>query len=107
MAHRYLSGSCFGSLGHLGFCHKILRSQVNFHIFPTNLGVNPSFKEPWHRGSAYWEAVPFLSSETDQLEDWRLELQKQRRELAQLQAELRPAESWEDPGVLEGFTKGF
>ncbi|CAL1127226.1 unnamed protein product, partial [Cladocopium goreaui] len=40
--------------------------------------------------SAYWEAVPFLSSETAWVEDWQQDLQRQRRELSQLQSELTP-----------------
>lgn len=42
--------------------------------------------------SAYWEAVPFLSSETAWVEDWQQDLQRQRRELSQLQSELTMAE---------------
>eukprot|EP00435_Cladocopium_sp_Y103_P049342 s81_g14.t2 len=40
--------------------------------------------------SAYWEAVPFLSTETCSLEEWQEDLEVQRSELWQLQSELKP-----------------
>jgi len=55
------------------------------------------------RGSAYWEAVPFLSSETAWVEDWQQDLERQRRELSQLQSELTPGLRKKNPVTSQKF----